>query len=61
MSKDKSWHDATTDLPKESGYYIVEDRKGRQFCTWFEKTINGFDMVQDGAGYKIIRWRNTDD
>ena len=55
------WHDFEKDKPKESGYYIVEDRTGRQFCTWYESTIQGFDMMSEGVGYKIIRWRKADD
>lgn len=55
------WHDAQTDLPPSSGYYEVEDRKGRTFVTWYEATINGFDMVRDGVGYKITRWRKIDE
>jgi len=58
---DKSWYDFEKEQPKESGYYEVEDRTGRRFVTWYEKTINGFDMMCDGVGYKIIQWRKTDD
>ena len=57
----KGWHDFDKDKPQKSGYYEVEDRKGRTFVTWYEATINGFDMVRDGVGYKITRWRQTDE
>ena len=55
------WHDFDTDKPPRSGYYMVEDRKGRTFRTWYETTVQGFSMVHDGVGYKITRWREEDD
>ena len=47
--------------PTKSGYYMVEDRKGRTFRTWYETTVQGFDMVHEGVGYKITRRREIDD
>ena len=38
-----------------------EDRKGRTFRTWYETTVQGFDMVYDGAGYEITRWGGKED
>ena len=54
MSK---WHDFAKETPTKSGYYIVQDRTGRIFRTWYETTTNGFNMMHEGVGYKIIRWR----
>lgn len=51
------WHDFAKETPTKSGYYIVQDRTGRIFRTWYETTTNGFDMMHEGVGYKIIRWR----
>lgn len=55
------WHDFDNDKPSQSGYYIVEDRKGRNFRTWYEDTIKGFDMMHEGTGYKIMKWRCEDE
>lgn len=51
------WHDFDKDKPPGSGYYMVEDRKGRVFRTWYESTVQGFNMIHQGVGYKITRWR----
>lgn len=52
------WHDVI-ELPQKSGYYIVEDRTGRQFRTWYETTVRGFNMIHEGRGYRIVRWRHA--
>lgn len=54
----RTWHDFPEDPPPKSGYYMVEDRKGRTFRTWYERTVAGFDMIHEGVGYKVIRWRH---
>ena len=53
------WHDFEQESPPKSGYYLVEDRTGRVFRTWYEATINGFNMIHDGTGFKIIRWKDA--
>ena len=55
------WHDFEQESPPKSGYYMVEDKKGRVFRTWYESTINGFNMIHDGTGFKIIRWKEADE
>lgn len=54
------WHDFTKESPPNSGYYIVEDRTGRIFRTWYECTVNGFNMIHERVGYKIVRWKEEE-
>lgn len=56
----RHWHDFNTDKPQKSGYYEVEDRTGRVFRTWYEATVQGFDMMHEGVGYRITRWRECE-
>jgi len=51
------WIACEEKMPECSGLYKVRDRRGREFETWYETTIHGFNHVFDGAGYTITEWR----
>lgn len=51
------WIACEDQLPTRSGIYKVQDVRGREFETWYEKTLHGFNHIFKGAGYKIIAWR----
>ena len=54
------WISTDERLPCKSGYYIVRDRKGREFRTWFERIIKGFDSTGLGKmhpSYSVTAWR----
>ena len=51
------WIPCVERLPSKSGMYIVRDRNGRIFRTWYERARGGFSSVYKGTGYSVTDWR----
>lgn len=52
------WISCEEQMPTRSGLYMVRDRIGREFETWYEQTAHGFNHVFNGEGYQITEWRH---
>ena len=51
------WISCVDLMPMRSGLYIVRDRIGREFETWYETSTLGFNHVYNGVGYQIMELR----